>query len=178
MAVIGKPQEETAMKTKQLMVIVFIALSGGIIGGLLSHQLVSTGHAIAQDEKPPKVLRAEKFELVDDKGKIRADLFYVGDMVNFRIGQTDEAYYLIIQKPSTVVSFISSGNIQNGISLTSTADGVKLVLSESKTAARLEANLVLSGDPSIRLRDINGRSRIIGTTERKDMESSPQLIRP
>jgi hypothetical protein len=76
------------------------------------------------------------------------------------------------------VSFISSGNTQNGISLSSTEDGAKLFLSEKKGPARLEAKLVLNGDPSIRLRDINGRYRIIGTTEPKDMESGSKLIRP
>jgi len=132
------------VKTKQFAVIFFIALIGGIIGGILSNQLFSKNFAFAQDEKPQKVLRAEKFELVDDKGKIRADLFYVGDTASLRIGQIDEAYYLIIPKPSTVVSFISSGNTQNGISLSSTEDGAKLFLSEKKGPARLEAKLVLT----------------------------------
>jgi hypothetical protein len=176
--IVSPNPKEPAVKTKQFAVIVFVALIGGIIGGIVSNQIFSENFAFAQNEKPQKVLRAEKFELVDDEGNIRAELFCVGDMASLRIGRIDEAHYLVVQKPLAVVSLVSSENTRNRISLSSAEDGAKLVLNEQKGGARLEANLVLNGDPSIRLRDINGRNRIIGTTKLKDMESPPELIRP
>ena len=60
------------MKSKQFVVLVMVAFIGGIVGGFVSNQLGSIGQVFAQGDKKPKIIEANEFRVVDDKGKILA----------------------------------------------------------------------------------------------------------
>jgi len=168
------------MKRKQFAVIVFIALIGGIIGGILSNQMLSKNFAFAQDEKPFKVLKAEKFELIDTKGRNRAYLSYVDDMAVLGMGDgLHSNYLLIVQKPDSVsLSLHSSGG--NSVEIQSQPDLTSIIFYDKKiTQMRLAFGLDAKGDPSIRLYDDNENSRItIGNTQLTDSWTGSTIIRP
>ncbi len=62
------------MKSNQFAVLVVVAFIGGIAGGFVSDQVGSIGPAFASGEKKLKIIEANEFRVVDDKGKALASL--------------------------------------------------------------------------------------------------------
>jgi len=64
---------EGKMRKKQYILLVALALIGGLVGGTLSNQ-VFLNKVVFAEKKIPKVVEAEEFRLIDKNGKIIAHL--------------------------------------------------------------------------------------------------------
>jgi len=165
------------MKAKQFTVVVFVALIGGLIGGILSSQMFNGRLAFAKDDKPLKVVRAEKFELVDKKGKVRAELYHVAGVTNLQVGPDDEAHININQFPF-MAGISLQGSTGYKINLLSAEGGAWIQIFDKKDKRGLQAAVDILGDPSIRLQDKNGNDRlVIGTTELENLTTGSKEFR-
>ena len=141
-----------------------VALIGGMIGGMISQQILGGESVFAARETPhEKVLRAESFELVDHAGEKRAYWTHQDGRTILRIGdrQADDNYFILMQKPHGVaLALASSGH--NSIMLNCDGDGAYLkFLDKSLRTARLTAQLDAGGVPSLTIRDEDGNSRAV-----------------
>jgi len=58
---------------------VALSLLGGLFGGMAPNWLSETTPVLAQNSRPPKVIRAERLELVGRAGNVRAFLDVLPD---------------------------------------------------------------------------------------------------
>ncbi len=172
------------MKAKQFTIVVFVALIGGLIGGILSSQMFSGRLAFAKDDKPHKVIRAERFELVDKNGGQRALLGFNGKQTVFFMGSKgiDEYVFLINQEQGQVKLKLGKGIffLREGIEITSSGIGSKIRFNDKSKGFnfRLIGGLDADGNPSIELYDKNRTNRLaIGTTELEYLATGSTEIR-
>ena len=141
-----------------------IMLIGGIIGGMISQQLLVGGFVFAANESShAKVIRAESFELVDTDGEKRAYWTHQDGRTILRIGdrRTDDNYFILMQKPHGVAMALASAG-HNSIMVNCDEDGAYLkFLDKSIRTARLTAQLDTDGVPSLTIRDRDGTSRAV-----------------
>jgi len=68
------------MNTKRDVLMVIVALAAGLVGGVVSSWFLMGAPVFAQKApQPEKVLQAERFEVVDQAGKLRAALGTASD---------------------------------------------------------------------------------------------------
>ena len=152
------------MQTKRHFLLAAIALIGGIIGGMISQQILAAGSVFAaRKSSHEKVIRAESFELVNAVGEKKAYWTHQDGRTTLRIGdrQADDNYFILMQKPHGVaLALASSGH--NSIMVNSDGDGAYLkFLDRSLRTARLTAQLDAGGVPSLTIRDKGGNSRAV-----------------
>ena len=70
----GKRRESEVMSKKQYSLIVVLAFVGGLVGGVVSSQLLLGQPALAESGIHPGNVRGSSFTMVDDNGKTRAKL--------------------------------------------------------------------------------------------------------
>ena len=152
------------MRIRRHLLLLAAALIGGMIGGIISQQVLVGGFVFAAKESShEKVLRAESFELVDAGGEKRAYWTHQDGRTVLRIGdrKTDDNYFILMQKPHGVaLALASSGN--NSIMVNCDEDGAYIkFLDKSLRTARLTAQLDADGVPSLTIRDQEGTSRAV-----------------
>ena len=141
------------MNTKQTILFGFLALLGGFIGGIISDGL--PGKAVAKSDFQ-KVVRAEKFELVDERGRHRGSFYTAGDWATtfiIRREDSDSKIMMLAGPDSASLSIFNQGS--HGMLLKSDDNGVR-----------------------IELRDKDGNTRlVIGRTELKNTKTGSTEIR-
>lgn len=141
------------MKIKQIVLFSVLALLGGVVGGFLSAWL--PGVAVAKTNVE-KVIRAEKFELVDERGRHRGSFYTAGDWATtfiIRREDSDSKIMMLAGPDSASLSIFNQGS--HGMLLKSDDNGVR-----------------------IELRDKDGNTRlVIGRTELKNTKTGSTEIR-
>jgi len=152
------------METRRHLLLLAVALIGGMVGGMISQQVLLGGFVFAaKDSFHEKILRAESFELVDADGEKRAYWTHQDGRTILRIGdrQADDNYFILMQKPHGVaLALASSGH--NSIMVNCDQDGASIkFLDKSIRTARLTAQLDSDGVPSLTIRDQDGTPRAV-----------------
>jgi hypothetical protein len=159
-----KTERKRDMKIKRHLLLLAFTLIGGMLGGMISQQVLVGGFVFAAKESShEKVLRAESFELVDGAGEKRAHWTHQDGRTVLRIGdrRADDNTFILMQKPHGVaLALASSGH--NSIMVNCDEDGAYITfLDKSLRTARLTAQLDADGVPSLTIRDQEGTSRAV-----------------
>ena len=169
------------MNTKQTILFGIFALLGGIIGGILSDGLPRVAVAKSDVEK---VIRAEKFELVDTNGNVRAFLVHEYGDTNFVIGRKGiDSYLSLHQNPQNVSLWLNHKN-SNGVVAFANESRVQLGLfgkyiSQNPKPDQIqfipptvEIEILSDGNPTLQIRDVNRKLRLaLGKTELKNKKT-------
>lgn len=175
------------MNTKQTILFGILALLGGIIGGILSDGLPRVAVAKSDVEK---VIRAEKFELVDTNGNVRAFLVHEYGDTNFVIGRKGiDSYLSLHQNPQNVSLWLNHKN-SNGVVAFANESRVQLGLfgkyiSQNPKPDQIqfipptvEIEILSDGNPTLQIRDVNRKLRLaLGKTELKNKKTGSTEIR-
>jgi hypothetical protein len=152
------------MKIRRHLLLPAVTLIGGMIGGMISQQVL-VGRFVLAAGKPSheKVLRAESFELVDAAGEMRAYWTHQNGRTVLQIGdhRADDNTFILMQKPHGVAMALASSG-QHSIMVNCDDDGAYIkFLDRSLRTARLTTQLDADGVPSLTIRDQDGTSRAI-----------------
>lgn len=129
------------MSTKHQICLIAMAFMAGILGGALSQRLWSAPALAAKPAAPPKLLRAQRFELVDAKGTVYADLRHDenGTGLFFFDGKGFSRVGLVHNKQTAgLVVFDKNKKVRVGVSLDEDAPSVRLYDGKGAPRALLE----------------------------------------
>ena len=164
------------MNTKQTVLFGVLALLGGVVGGFLSAWL--PGVAVAKTDVE-KVIRAERFELVDDKGVERANLSIKGESTFFMLSDTYSKNSFILHNSPYFISLgLDNGN-EHCVFMVSSDTGSNIYFDSKRfPRTRLSIKVDNTGNPKIQFYDEKGTKRLaMGNTELKDLKNGSTEIR-
>ncbi len=158
------------MNNKQFFFTLFLAVTSGCLGGVLSVWFLIPQAVLAQDETQ-NVLEAREFRLVDASGKLRARLA-IDDLIGSRttglemFGENGEKN-VILRTGDYGMAFLTLANEGGATAeLTVNRQDSQLQLSRSTRNPRVRLGLSQKGLPSLTLFDQNNNLRsILGSTE-------------
>jgi hypothetical protein len=134
------------MKTQQLLVVLTVANAA-----LLTYSLTQPHRAAAENVAP--VLRGRAFEIVDDHGRIRAEIKVLPAQPTFKMPDGTTGY------PETVQLRLFNSKGAPNVKLAATEDGSGLVLGgESEAYAQI---LARGTNPFVKLVNKDGRQQSI-----------------
>ncbi len=158
------------MNDKQFFFTLFLAVTSGVLGGVLSVWVLMPQAVLAQDE-PQKVIEAQEFRLVDASGKLRARLA-VDDLIGSRttglemFGENGEKNVILRTGDYGMASLALANEGGATAELTVNRRDSRLQLSRSIRNPQLRLGLSQKGLPSLTLFDQNNNLRsILGSTE-------------
>jgi len=134
--------KEQEMSKKIYSLIIFLALSGGLAGGILAGHLFTTPPVMASKTwEPQKIVAAEEFRLIDQEGRILSTWgMYAGG--------------------PGIVLFSKNGQFRAVFSLTSPEEGPVLTFADKDGVHRATVGLGAKRQPYLALRDQAGKERI------------------
>ena len=168
--------EGAKMNTKQTVLFGVLALMGGIIGGILSDGL--PGVAVAKPDVA-KIIRAERFELVDDKGVERANLSIKGESTFFTLSDTySKNSFILHNSPHFISLGLDNGN-EHSVFMVSSDTGSNIYFDSKRfPRTRLSIKVDNTGNPKIQFYDEKGTIRLaMGNTELKNLKNGSTEIR-
>ena len=130
------------MNRRVYSLILLLALTAGVVGGILaSHFLVTTPILAAKTLEPQKIVAAEEFRLIDHEGRILSTWgMYAGG--------------------PGIVLFSKNGQFRAVFSLTSPEEGPVLTFADMDGIHRATVGLGARRQPYLTLRDQTGKERI------------------
>lgn len=143
------------MPTRQL----FTLVAAGLIGGLCANLFQSRAQA-QQEPALPQVLRAQRFELVDETGTVRASLGCAGGVTELRmIGHDDNTNTTIrIRKDGSAALSFHDAKQQSRIVLGIGAGGVGgLAFADGDGKSRMALGTDKAGAPAVSLNYASGK---------------------
>ena len=148
------------MIRKQYLFIVLLALVGGFLGGLLSNRFFIVDNAFAEKQVTVnKVIRAEKYEVVDKEGNVRAELKTTKNGVGFHMmNKKRESVFGIAYSDKESCSIILINNNEGKpIAIVSTKNELPVLeFFDKRGKGRLELSLSLNGEPAVILKNEKG----------------------
>lgn len=143
------------MNKKQYSLMLVLALVAGLVGGVVSSQFL-TGRPVFAGKKsePPKVIEAQGFRLVDDKGNVLArlddgDFGYGGNLAVYRKPPRFSKFPNVEIGVNGIV-FASGGNGKRHASLSNNG------LVFTKEHGAISAELLINPQPFLKLFDEKG----------------------
>lgn len=142
------------MNGKRYGLLVALGLTAGLLGGGLSSRVLFGQPPVAQQPtKPSRILTAEEFQLVDEKGTVRA------------------ALSMSMGGPGMIL-FDKVGKFRAVLSLATGEDSPVLSLGDAEGHHRATLALRVNGEPYLALLDKEGKVRISFTL---DKERGPRI---
>jgi len=174
------------MNRKQLFLTLSVAITSGVLGGLLSVWFLMPPTVLAQDEVP-RVIEAQEFRVVDDEGRVRVRLGFgtVGDE-----GYLEETRLLFFDEkgePRIQIRDYARGPF---IQIQESGSGASAFLeigpkprfgmwnTQGGVGSRINLSFSNEGIPKIELLDQDNKIRaVLGTTELKNTSTGSTEIR-
>lgn len=155
----------------ELVVLAMLALIAGTLGGVGASHFF-WGQAALAESAPQhhKILVAEEFRLVDDKGRIRASLGMSGGgagmLLYDRTGQFRAMLMLAPEEGEPVLSLADKDGVHRATVGIRTKETPYLALRDNNGKIRLSATLGQDGEPAFSLHDSDENDRaIFGTVD-------------
>ena len=146
--------KEDEMSGKRYGFLVVIGLTAGLLGGAVAGRLLFSQAVAAQAAPgPSRILTAEEFQLVDEKGTVRA------------------ALSMSMGGPGLIL-FDKGGKFRAVLSLATGEDSPVLSLGDGEGNHRATLALKVNGEPYLALLDKGGKVRISLTV---DKEKGPRV---
>ncbi|HYA02743.1 MAG TPA: hypothetical protein VEI04_06480 [Syntrophobacteria bacterium] len=137
------------MSAKRYGLLVALGLTAGLLGGGLSSRVLFGQPSVAQQPtKPSRILTAEEFQLVDEKGTVRA------------------ALSMSMGGPG-IVLFDKAGKFRAVLGLATGEDSPVLSLGDAEGRHRATLALRVNGEPYFALLDKEGKVRMSFTLDRE-----------
>jgi hypothetical protein len=134
--------KEKEMNGKRYGLLVALGLSAGLLGGGLSSRVLFGQPMVAQEPaKPSRILAAEEFQLVDEKGTVRA------------------ALSMSMGGPGMIL-FDKAGKFRAVLSLATGEDTPVISLADAQEHYRATLALKVNGEPYLALLDKAGKVRM------------------
>jgi hypothetical protein len=141
--------KENDMNGKRYGLLVALGLAAGLLGGGLSGRVLFGQPMVAQQSaKPSRIVSAEEFQLVDEKGAIRA------------------ALSMSMGGPG-IILFDKAGKFRAVLSLATKEDSPVLSLADAEGHHRATLALRVNGEPYLALLDKAGKVRMSFTLDRE-----------
>src|SRR5712692_3127384 len=157
------------MSKKQYGLVLVVAMVAGLVGGVVSSWFLGGTPVFAlKAPQPAKILQAERFQVVDRNGNIRAELGMMLDgtvslLLADRTGKSSIHLFVLPNGDSSLALHDQAEKVRAILALADGEPGLSLFDKDDKIRTTLSLN---NGDPALELFDKNRIPRaVLGSTD-------------